>query len=141
MKKHTKDTFEGVLKDYEGKVKVVHKNYPLPFHKAAKPAAHAALAAQEQGKFWEIYDLMFSNQKKLGQDGIYTKWAEQLGLNVEKFKTDMKNVPESEIQEDMKMGKGVGVKGTPAFFINGKRLVGAQPYNKFKSIIDKELGN
>jgi protein-disulfide isomerase len=136
-----KDTFEGVLKDYEGKVKVVHKNYPLPFHKAAKPAAHAALAAQEQGKFWEMYDLLFKNQKQLDQSTeTYVGYAKELGLNVEKFKKDMKAAAESNtIKEDMAMGKEVGVRGTPAYFINGQRLVGAQPASKFKSAIDSAL--
>jgi protein-disulfide isomerase len=139
--KKAKDTFESVLKDYEGKVKVVHKNYPLPFHKAAKPAAHAALAAKQQGKFWEMYDLLFKNQKQLDQStDTYVGYAKELGLNVEKFKKDMKAAAESNtIKEDMAMGKEVGVRGTPAFFINGQRLVGAQPASKFKSAIDKAL--
>jgi protein-disulfide isomerase len=139
--KKAKPQIDKVMENYEGKVQLVFKHYPLPFHNQAKPAAKAAISAQKQGKFWEMHDLMFENQSNLKQDGIYEQWAEQLGLNVEKFKKDMKNVPESEIQDDMKMGKSVGVKGTPAFFINGKRLVGAQPYNKFKSIIDEELNN
>ena len=127
-----------VLEEYEGKVKLIHKHYPLPFHKQAKPAAKAAIAAQNQGKFWEMYDIMFENQGQLGS-GAYEKWASQIGLNVEKFKKDMKSISDERINDDMSMGKKVGVKGTPAFIINGKRLVGAQPFSKFKNIIDQEL--
>ncbi|MFB6264007.1 MAG: DsbA family protein [Bradymonadaceae bacterium] len=135
-------TLKKVLPDYEGKYKLVHKHYPLPFHKQAKPAARAAIAAQKQGKFWEMYELLFKNQKKLGQDGLYTDLANKIGLNVEKFKKDMKSSSAKErISQDMKLGKSVGVKGTPAFFINGQRLVGAQPASKFRSAIDSALKN
>jgi protein-disulfide isomerase len=135
-------TIQKVLPDYEGKVKFVHKNYPLPFHKQAKPAARAALAAKEQGKFWTMYELLFKNQGNLKQDGLYEKLASKAGLNVEQFKQDMKqNKSEYNklIKDQMSQGKKVGVKGTPAFFINGHRLVGAQPASKFRSVIDKAL--
>jgi len=128
-----------LLDEYGDKIRLVHKHYPLPFHDNAMPAAKAAIAAQKQGKFWNMYDVMFENQDKVGNDGQYEKWARQIGLDVEKFKKDMENVPDSRVQGDMSMGKEVGVKGTPAFFINGNRLVGAQPYNKFKSIVEGEL--
>ena len=133
-------TVKKVMKEYKGKVRLVHKHYPLPFHQNAKPAAKASMAAQKQDKFWEMYDLLFKNQGNLGQDGIYEKLARKVGLNVEKFKKDMESIPASRIKNDMSMGKKVGVRGTPAFFINGKRLVGAQPFARFKSIIDSELG-
>lgn len=128
-----------LLDNYGDKIRLVHKHYPLPMHSNAKPAARAGMAAQKQGKFWEMYDIMYENQGKLGQDGIFAKWAGQIGMDVEQFKSDMESAPDSRISNDMEMGKGVGVKGTPAFFINGKRLVGAQPYSKFKSIVEKEL--
>jgi protein-disulfide isomerase len=125
---------------FDGKVKVAFKHYPLPFHKEAKPAAKAAMAAGEQGKFWEMHDLLFKNQKQLKQDGIYEKLAKQLGLNMAKFKEDMQKPEYDEIiKQDMQQGQKVGVRGTPAFFINGTRLVGAQPPARFEQVIKQEL--
>ncbi|WP_162687701.1 DsbA family protein [Bradymonas sediminis] len=128
------------IADYDGKVKVAFKHYPLPFHKKAPGASKAAMAAGEQGKFWEMHDLLFENQRNLGSDDTYIGYAEKLGLNVEKFKKDLKN-PEYQkiIDADMAQGSKVGVRGTPAFFINGERLVGAQPASKFKEAIDRAL--
>jgi protein-disulfide isomerase len=138
--KKAHSTLQPILDEYEGKVKVVYKNYPLPFHKNAKGAAKAALAAQEQGKFWEMYDLLFKNQKKLGQGGLYEDLASQIGLNMSKFKSDMeKSAYDKQIKQDMALGKKVGVKGTPAYYIGDKRLVGAQPASKFKTAIEDAL--
>jgi protein-disulfide isomerase len=125
---------------YEGKVKIAFKHYPLPFHNEAKDAAKAAMAAGEQGKFWEMHQALFDAQKQLKQDGIFEELAGKLGLNMAKFKKDMQN-PEYDkiIEADMKQGQGVGVRGTPAFFINGSRIVGAQPPAKFKQEIEKAL--
>ncbi|MGM0558608.1 MAG: DsbA family protein [Myxococcota bacterium] len=134
------DNLEEAVSKFDGKVKIAFKHYPLPFHKAAKPAAKAAMAAGEQGKFWEMHDLLFDNQKQLKQDGLYEKLAKQLGLNMAKFKKDMQK-PEYDkiIEQDMAQGQKVGVRGTPAFFINGKRLVGAQPPARFEQLIKEEL--
>lgn len=137
--KKARPRVEKLLEEYEGKIRHVHKHYPLPFHQQAMPAAKAAMAAQKQGKFWAMYDKMFEEQEKLGNDGQFEKWAEELGLNVEKFRSDMEEISDSDVKKDMEMGKKVGVKGTPAFYINDRRLVGAQPYNKFKTIVEEEL--
>jgi protein-disulfide isomerase len=125
---------------YGDKVRVVFKHYPLPFHKQAPTASKAAMAAGEQGKFWEMHDLLFDNQRRLKEDGLYEELAKELGLNMAKFNKDMQN-PEYQktIDQDMKQGQQVGVRGTPAFFINGARLVGAQPVAKFTAQIDKAL--
>jgi protein-disulfide isomerase len=126
--------------EFGDKVQIVFKHYPLPFHKQAPAAGKAAMAAGEQGKFWEMADLLFDNQRRLKEDGIFEELAKQLGLNMAKFTKDMQN-PEYQktIDEDMKQGQAVGVRGTPAFFINGTRVVGAQPTAKFKSEIEKAL--
>jgi protein-disulfide isomerase len=126
-------------KQYEGKMKLVWKNQPLPFHPNAMPAAKAAMAAAKQGKFWEMHDLMFANQKDLG-DAKYEEWAGQLGLNVSRWKADLAAADiESAIQADIAAGNSLGANGTPTFFINGKKLVGAQPIDAFKAAIDAEL--
>lgn len=130
---------EQVLKAYPNDVKVAFKHYPLPFHDKAKPAAMASYAAQQQGKFWEMHDLLFKNQGELTEDN-FIKFANELKLNIDKFKADMKSEAASKIvDEDMELGSKHGVNGTPAFFINGVLLSGAQPLPAFKGIIDRWL--
>src|SRR5690606_21454717 len=93
-------TIDEVMKEYNGKVKLAYRNNPLPFHKNAKPAALAAMAAHRQGKFWEMHDLLFKNQRELTQAN-FEKWAKQLKLDVAKFKKDMKDPAlEKQIEED-----------------------------------------
>jgi protein-disulfide isomerase len=125
--------------EYKDKLKVVWKNQPLPFHPNAMPAAKAAMAANKQGKFWEMHDKLFSNQQALG-DAIYAQYAKELGLDMAKFNADL-NSPEiaQSIQKDMQEGASLGANGTPTFFINGRQLVGAQPIDQFKQVIDDEL--
>ncbi|PIR22756.1 MAG: hypothetical protein COV44_06265 [Deltaproteobacteria bacterium CG11_big_fil_rev_8_21_14_0_20_45_16] len=125
-----------VMKTYEGKVKLAFRQNPLPFHKSATPAAKAAMAAQEQGKFWEYHDLLFKNQRELNEKN-FIKWAKDLKLDVAKFEKDMKNPAyQKRIDEDQDFARKNGAGGTPSFFINGVRLVGAQPFENFKEIID-----
>lgn len=132
-------TIDKVMKEYKGKVKLAFRHNPLPFHKKAIPAHKAAMAAQEQGKFWEYHDILFKNQRALTEENL-VKWAKELGLNVEKFKKDMKKAEyEKRIKEDQNFARSNGAGGTPSFFINGVRLVGAQPYENFKEIIDALL--
>ena len=129
-----------VAKEYGDKVKVVFKAFPLPFHKNADRAHRAALAAGKQGKFWELHDKMFGNQKILKDPEGINKAAQEIGLNMEKWKKDMESPAiKAQVQAEMAEGKAVGVRGTPAFFINGNRLVGAQPVAKFKELVDAEL--
>ncbi len=128
-----------VEKEYPGKVRVVWKNYPLPFHENAKPAALAAMAAGEQGKFWEMHDKLFENQKALDGASL-EKYAGELGLNLAKFKTAMTNPANAAtIDADMKEGTAVGVNGTPATFVNGRKIGGAYPYETFKKVVEQEL--
>ena len=129
---------EQILEAYPNDVKFVFKNYPLPFHKQAMPAAKAAVAAGKQGKFWEMHDVIFENYRSLNEE-LYVSTAEKLGLDVEQFKTDM-NSPETAqfIQNEMKEAQKVGVRGTPTFFINGKKPQG-RSFELYKSIIDQQL--
>lgn len=125
---------------FDGKVKLAFKHYPLPFHKHAPGAAKAALAAGEQDKFWEMHDLLFENQTRLDNSELYPELAKQIGLNVKKFKKDIKKPAYDKlIDQDKAQGAKVGVRGTPAFFINGTRLVGAQPAQKFETVIEQAL--
>jgi protein-disulfide isomerase len=125
--------------DYPGKIRVAWKNFPLSFHQNAKPAANAALAAGEQGKFWEMHDKLFANQQALDRASL-EKYAQELGLNLGKFKAALDgNKYESQIAADMKEGSAVDVSGTPATFVNGRKIGGAYPYEVFKKVVDQEL--
>jgi len=138
--KKARSHLKPLLDEYEGEVRIVYKNFPLSFHDEAKPAAKAALAAKQQGKFWKMYDLLFKNQNRLGSDGLYVELARELGLNVNTFKEAMNSdAVKNQIERDKTLGGKVGVKGTPAFFINGRRIVGAQPTETFRSAIQKAL--
>jgi protein-disulfide isomerase len=132
-------TMEEVMEAYPNQVKLVFKNIPLQFHKQAMPAAKAALAAAKQGKFWEMHDMLFENQGSLG-DAFYVEAATKLGLDVEKFKTDMASPEvEAQVKADQEQGEKNGIQGTPGFFVNGVAVKGAYPLDHFKGIIDRLL--
>jgi protein-disulfide isomerase len=132
-------TLKQVEDQYKGKIRVAFKNMPLPFHEHAHLAAEAALAANEQGKFWEMHDKLFANQQALTRADL-EKYAEDLGLNMSKFKAALDSGKFKErVDREAKEGNSFGATGTPTFFINGHILVGAQPFDAFKSAIDAEL--
>ncbi|MCA9553854.1 MAG: thioredoxin domain-containing protein [Myxococcales bacterium] len=132
-------TLHQIEKNYEGDVRVVFKHQPLPFHRDAPLASEYALAAGEQGKFWEMHDKLFENQKALSQDDL-DRYVKELGLDLDKVKAFVESGRgKKTIQEDQDLARKVGANGTPAFFINGENLVGAQPYEKFKEVVDAQL--
>ncbi len=133
------NTLTEVEKAYGDKVRLVFKHHPLPFHKDARPASLAAISAGKQGKFWQFYDKAFANQQALTDENL-TAWAKEIGLDMAKFDSVRKDpATDKIIVEDMDLAGTVGVRGTPGFFINGRKLVGAQPLPMFKAIIDEEL--
>jgi protein-disulfide isomerase len=133
-------TLEQIEKEYGDKVRIVFKHLPLEMH-AKAPAAHAAAeAAHQQGKFWEMHDLIFSNQDAMSPEK-YVEYAKQLKLDVAKFEKDLASGQvKARIDADMQEAGRLGVTGTPAFFVNGRFLSGAQPFPAFKELIDQELG-
>ena len=132
-------TLEKVMKDYDGKVKLVFRNFPLDFHPMAEKAAEAGACAADQGKFWEMHDKMFGNQAKLTVDDLKAS-AKGLGLDAAKFDKCLDSGEKrSLVDADQKAGSEAGVQGTPAFFVNGIFINGAQPYQNFKDAIDREL--
>ncbi len=134
-------TVARIKKDYgEDKVRVVWKNNPLPFHKSARPAADAGATVQALGgDFWKFHDLTFQNQKDLTPEN-FQKWAVASGVDGAKFKEafDSKKYA-AKVDKDLALARTIGARGTPAFRINGKTLSGAQPYEKFKEVIDEQL--
>ena len=132
-------TVKQIMDTYKDDVKIVFKQNPLPFHKNAPGAAEAALAAHEQGKFWEMHDKLFENQKALDRPQL-EKYAEELKLNVGKFKSTLDSGRmTTRWKEDQKLANSYGAGGTPAFFVNGKLISGAQPFDNFKTVIDEEI--
>jgi len=133
------DTLEILEKEYGSQVRFVHKHNPLSFHPRAMPAALAAEAARRQDKFWKMSDKLFDNQKEL-TDANFRRWAKKLGLKVKRFEKDMDDPKlEQHIEQDQAQGMELGARGTPAFFINGRFLSGAQPLENFRALIDEEM--
>lgn len=137
------DAFPQIEENYikTGKVKLVYKDFPLDsIHPEATPAALAARCAGDQGKFWEFHDKIFENQQLLGSSS-YTSWANELGLDTTTFNeclTSRKHI--SAIRKDLLEGEKAGVRGTPAFVLNGQVISGAQPYAVFQQAIESALG-
>ncbi len=112
---------------------------PLTMHSKARGAHGASEAAHLQGKFWEMHDKIFSDTSKLSTEQ-YLKYAQELGLDVEKFEKDLKSpAVKKRIDDDIAQATKLGVTGTPASFVNGRFLSGAQPVASFKRLIDQEL--
>ena len=133
------DTVEQVMSSYAGKVRLVYRQFPLSFHPHAAKAAEASLCAADQGKFWEYHDVLFKNQKKLDPTDLKA-YAGEVGLDGQKFGQCLESGDKKKaVDADQQAGLAAGVGGTPAFFINGIFLNGAQPIDEFKKVIDGEL--
>jgi len=128
-----------VLEKNKGKVKLVFKNFPLNTHPFAQKAAAAALAAGQQGKFWELHDRLFQNYNRLN-DQVVQEQAQQLGLDMQKFQKDL-NDPQiaQAINQDYQEGVKAGVRGTPTIYVNGSLLRNTNTLEGFQAAIDKEL--
>jgi protein-disulfide isomerase len=130
-----------------GKVRFLYRDFPLSFHPMAVPFAEAARCAGDQEKYWEMHDKIFEEQDKFGSGTITSitlddikQWAEDLGLNTEEFNSCLDSGKYKQaIQDDFTAGSNLGVSGTPTFFINGQKIVGAQPYSTFEQLIESFL--
>ncbi len=132
--------FDAVIQAYPGQVRYTVKQFPLSFHKEAKPAAKAVLAAGVQGKYFEMMDLILKNNRGLGQEK-YAELAQELGLNVAKFKKDLEDNDKlwsDLIDKDTQLGLASDVRGTPTFFIQGKKTM-ARTFEDAKREIDAIL--
>ncbi len=139
--KHWYDTVNSrLLKDYEGKIRFVYRDLPLTsIHPDAQGAAEAADCAGEQNAYWKYHDALFTASHGLGAQA-YTQYAADLGLDVNSFNTCVaERRYQQEVNDDASVGASMGLTGTPTFFINGLKIVGAQPYEVFQQIIDNEL--
>ncbi len=135
-------TMDELQKAYGDKLRIVWKDNPLPFHPRAEPAGEITLEAREQKGdkgFWAAHDLIFKNQQKISDEDLLG-YAKELGLDVDKAKTALtEHKYKARMEADQDLADDLQASGTPHFFINGRRLVGAQPADGFKKVIDEEI--
>lgn len=133
-------TLDRLRETYPDDVRIVFKHFPLGFHKQAMNAHRAVLAAGRQQRFWEMHDRIFANPGSL--DAVDMRdHAEALGLDLEAFDRDFdSDAVAAAIQRDIDEGRRLGVRGTPAFFVNGRLISGAQPYAVFEQRVQEILG-
>jgi protein-disulfide isomerase len=138
--KRVQPTLTQLLERYPGQVKLAFRDFPLgQLHPQAGRAAEAARCAQDQGKFWDYHDVLFRQAPKAGDEDL-KQYAQEVGLDGEVFASCLfQSVHHDAVQRDVEEGNRLGVTGTPAFFINGRFLNGAQPLERFVQIIDDEL--
>ncbi len=131
---------EKVAKEYPVDVRLVFRHFPLGNHPLAPRAAEASACADEQGKFWDYHDHLFAHPRELEETALKAH-AVTLGLDVKPFVECLESGRmKATVDRDRKLGEGLGISGTPAFFINGVQLSGAQPEEAFRKVIDRELG-
>jgi protein-disulfide isomerase len=132
-------TVKKIMDSYKGLIRLVIKNYPYQYRDYSNIAAEAALAARDQGKYWEMHDLLLKRSPKLDRDSLIN-YARELGLDTKKFTESIDGKKHStEIEQDKKLAVDMDLYNTPTFFINGRKVVGERPFEYFKKIIDEEL--
>lgn len=132
--------YKRLMQEYEGKIRFVYRDFPLTsIHANATPAAIAAHCAGEQGAYFPFHDALFSYQYELGREA-YLTYANALGLDAQSFETCLEEQRFADkVEADLRYGLSIGVSSTPTFFVNGIAIVGAQPYEVFQQVIEKEL--
>jgi protein-disulfide isomerase len=137
--KRVEPTVEAVLKKYPDQVRFVFRHFPLEqIHPRARPAAEAALCANDQGKFWEFHEKVFAGSGL--EEANLVEYASAVGLDADKFKACVAERKfKDQVDADMKAGREAGVSGTPAFFVNGIMMSGAKPVEEFAEVIEREL--
>ncbi len=134
-------TVKKIMETYKGKIRLVIKNYPYKYRDFSHIAAEASLAARDQGKYWEMHDLLLKRSPKLDRESLIG-CAKELGLDVKKFTDSIDGGRHAqEIERDKKLAVDMDLYNTPTFFINGRKVVGDRPFDNFKKVIDEELKN
>ncbi len=133
------EKINAVLKAYPNDVRLIFKQYPLESHPQASISAAAALAAHNQGKFWQMHDVLFANRTQLSRQNIMA-WAGKLGLDMKRFTADLdSDAIKKAVIRDTQDGDKAGVEGTPTVFIDGQRYNGELALDAIKPVIDGEL--
>lgn len=137
--KRVTPTLDQILREYEGRVRVAFKHLPLDIHPMAMSAHLAAEAAHRQGRFWDMYSRIFENQQEL-TPAQFERYAGEIGLDLERFRSDLASSElRQRVEADKELAGSLEVTGTPGFFVNGRFLSGAQPFESFKVLIEGEL--
>ena len=127
------------MADYPGKIRLILKNYPYKYRDYSHLAAESLLAAGDQGKYWEMHDIMIKNSPKLNRESLIS-YAEELKLDIKQFTSDLDSMKHRKlIQQDEDLAVAMDLYNTPTFFINGRKVIGNRPYEYFKKIIEEEL--
>ena len=128
-----------ILAAYSGKIRLVIKNYPYKYRDFARIAAEASLAAADQGKYWEMHDILITRSPELDRTKLIS-YAQELGLDVAQFTAAIDNGKNAaKIDADIKLAESMDLYNTPTFYINGRQVIGERPFDFFKKIIDEEL--
>jgi protein-disulfide isomerase len=134
-------TVKKILAEFKDKIRLVVKQYPYKYRDYAFISAQAALAARDQGKFWEMHNLLLQRSPKLDRNSLI-QYAKELNLDTARFTKDIDTKKHAkEVQADLKLAHDIDLYNTPTFFINGRRVVGNRPYEYIKDIIVKELSH
>jgi len=129
------------METFKGKVRLVIKNYPYKYRDFSHIAAEASLAAGDQGKYWEMHDVLIKNSPKLDRESLI-KYAKEIGLDVKAFTESVDGRKHAaRIERDKKLAVELDLYNTPTFFINGRMVIGERPYEYLKKIIEEELKN
>jgi len=129
------------MAEYPDKIRLVLKNYPYKYRDYSHIAAEALLAAGDQGKYWQMHDIMIKNSPTLDRDSLI-RYAGEIGLDIKKFTRDLDSMKHKAlIEKDEKLAVDMDLYNTPTFFINGRKVIGNRPYEYLKKIIEEELAN
>ncbi len=132
-------TVRKILDTYKNKVRLVIKNYPYKYRDYSRIAAEASLAAADQGKYWEMHDLLLKNSPRLDR-GNLIKYAGEIGLDIKRFTASLDaKKHDAAIEADLKLAMSLDLFNTPTYYINGRQVVGNRPFEYLKKIIDEEL--
>lgn len=127
------------MREHPGRIRLVFKDFPLDFHAGARPAAQAARCAGLSGRYWEYHDLLFVAQPEFARDDLL-RYADRIGIERAAFADCLdRGRFRDAVEQDLSEGKALGITGTPTFFINGRRLVGAQPVEAFREAVGAAL--
>ncbi len=128
-----------ILQSYPGKIRLVVKNYPYKYRDFSRIAAEASLAAGEQGKYWEMHDILLTRSPKLDRANLIV-YAGELGLDVQKFTASLDSGRHAkDIDRDVQLAESLDLYNTPTLYINGLQIIGERPFEAYKKIIDEEL--
>ena len=129
------------MTEYPDKIRLVLKNYPYRYRDYSFLAAESLLAAGDQGKYWEMHDIMIKNSPTLDRDSLI-RYAEELKLDMKRFTSDLDSMKHKKlIDQDVNLAITMDLYNTPTFFINGRRVIGNRPYEYLKKIIEEELAH